>query len=69
MAKASEARCLLDHDGHKINSVLSGRDAERAVEEGWGDPDPAAVKFAKSLEQAGDEPAAEEVHEPAGGDE
>lgn len=61
MAKATEARVLLDHDGFKINSIVSGDDAARGVAEGWADADPSAVAYAKSI--AVEEPAAEEVHE------
>jgi hypothetical protein len=62
MAKA-EARVLLDHDGFKINQVVSGADAERGVAEGWADGDPAAVKYAKGLAKEAPAAAEEEVHE------
>jgi len=43
------ARVLVDHDGHKIDSVVTGADAERAIAEGWGDGHPSAVKHAQKL--------------------
>jgi hypothetical protein len=64
MAKSSgEARVLLNHDGFKINSIISGDDAARGVAEGWADADPAAVAHAKSVSV--DAPSSEEVHEAA----
>jgi hypothetical protein len=65
MPKATEARVLLNHDGFKADSVVTGADAERGVKEGWADADPAAVAYAKTLgveneaPEAAEEPAAE----------
>ena len=65
MAKATEARVLLDHDGFKCDQVVTGADAARGVAEGWADGDAAAVAYAKTLgveapaEAAVEEPAAE----------
>jgi hypothetical protein len=62
MTKTSiKARVLFDHDGQKINSVVSGDLAERAIAEGWGDGHASAVKYAEKLaKESGSE---EVVHE------
>lgn len=49
-AKApKKARVLHDHDGHKINDIVTGEHAERGHAEGWADPHPSAVKYAEKL--------------------
>lgn len=50
-AKHVEVRLLLDCVHGKINAVVKvpAAEAKRAAAEGWGDPSPAAVAYAKTL--------------------
>lgn len=50
-AKHVEVRLLLDCVHGKINAVMKvpATEAKRAAAEGWGDPSPAAVAYAKTL--------------------
>jgi hypothetical protein len=43
------ARVLLDHDGFAVNQIVEGADAERGHREGWADPHPSAVAYARKL--------------------
>lgn len=48
--KSVEVRVLLDHRGHKADTVitLDAASAKQAEEEGWADANPKAVAFAKA---------------------
>jgi hypothetical protein len=49
MAEVSKARVLVDHDGHKVDTIVTGEDAARGVAEGWADGHASAVKYAEKL--------------------
>lgn len=49
MSEIKKARVLVDHDGHKVNDIVTGEAAERGHAEGWADAHPSAVKHAEKL--------------------
>jgi hypothetical protein len=59
-----KARVIREHEGHKINDVvtLSETELKSAKNDGWVDDDPEAVKYAEKLNKA---KAAEAEEQPA----
>jgi hypothetical protein len=47
--KTVEARVILDHGDHRIDDIITGAEAEAAIDAGHADGAPAAVAYAKKL--------------------
>lgn len=45
--KAAKARVLVATGDHQVNDILSGADAEAAIEAGWADGAASAVSYAE----------------------